>query len=218
MEGLVRQSLANQVVDRLRDRILRGEFAPETPIRQEAIASELQVSKIPVREALVKLEQEGLVTLQPNRGFIVCGLSGAEAEDIYDLRLKIEPDLAAAGATRATEDQRTLARGALAALEAETHRGGTVTQRLNRAFHMSLVLPAARPLSLQLLERLHAMSERYVRVHLRPEGRNERAEREHRALLALWLARDADGVIRATRDHIAATLADLRVQLSGVGR
>ena len=215
MEGLVRRSLSNQVVDRLRARILTGEFAPETPIRQEAIATELRVSKIPVREALVKLEQEGLVALHPNRGFIVCALSASEAEDVFDLRLKIEPDLAALAAERATGAEHAAAREALAALDAEIKAGGPAIESFNRAFHMALVSPSARPLSLQLLERLHAMSERYVRVHLKPRGRSERAGKEHAALLRTWIAGDAEGVRRATRDHIAATLADLRVQLGG---
>ncbi len=213
MEGLVRRSLSNQVVDRLRERILNGEFAPETPIRQEAVALELSVSKIPVREALVKLEQEGLVTLHPNRGFIVCALSREEAEDVFDLRLKIEPDVAALAATCATPAQHVVAHQALAALDAEVHAGGGAVESLNRAFHMSLVWPAARPLSIQLLERLHALSERYVRVHLEPKGRNERAEREHAVLLETWVAGNADGVRQTTRAHIAATLSDLRVQL-----
>jgi DNA-binding GntR family transcriptional regulator len=215
MEGLVRRSLSNQIVDRLRERILSGEFAPETPIRQEALALELSVSKIPVREALVKLEQEGLVTLHPNRGFIVCGLSADEAEDVFDLRLKIEPDLAALAATSATPSQHAVARQALAALDAEVRAAGNAVESLNRAFHMSLVWPAARPLSIQLPERLHALSERYVRVHLKPKGRNERAEREHAALLETWLSGNVDAVRETTRAHIAATLADLREQLSG---
>lgn len=213
MAGLVRQSLANQVVDRLRERILSGEFAPETPIRQEAIASELSVSKIPVREALVKLEQEGFVTLQPNRGFIVCALSRDEAEDVFDLRLKLEPDLAALASTRATPDDRIAARRALAAFNAEAHMSGVASESFNRAFHMSLVSPAGRPLSLQLLERLHTISERYVRIHLKPEGRNERAEREHAVLLELWVTGNAEGVRRVTHEHIAGTLEDLRTQL-----
>ena len=89
------------VLDRIRDRILSGAVAAGQPVRQDALAAELGVSKIPLREALARLEQEGLVRAEANRGFFVRPLSAAEAEEVYALRLMLEPDAAGAGARAA---------------------------------------------------------------------------------------------------------------------
>ena len=79
----------------VRDFILSGVIPSEEPIRQDALAAELRVSKIPLREALARLEQDGLVVSHPNRGFFVRPMSPEEAEEVYALRIKLEPDAAA---------------------------------------------------------------------------------------------------------------------------
>ena len=86
---------------------------------------------------------------------------------------------------------------------------------LNRRFHAALVRPGAGLITRQLVERLHILAERYVRVHLEGAGRDARASAEHRALLETWLARDAAGIAELTRKHIADTLRDLHEQLKG---
>ncbi|MGO7251940.1 GntR family transcriptional regulator, partial [Rhizobium brockwellii] len=73
----------------IRERIISGDLPEEQPIRQDALANELGVSKIPLREALARLEQEGLLTSQANRGFFVRSLGAGEAEEIYELRLAL---------------------------------------------------------------------------------------------------------------------------------
>lgn len=196
------------LVDLLRERILSGDAAPERPLRQDAIAAELGVSKIPLREAMARLEREGLVRAEPNRGWFVRPLSAAEASEVYALRLQLEPDLAALAASRATDAERETARAALTLLE----RGGEVGA-LNRAFHLALVRPADRPVTLDIVERLHILSDRYVRKHLEPLGRDTRAHAEHRAILTAWLARDRKAVAKLLRDHIGQTLDDLERQL-----
>ena len=68
MSSIIVRNLADQLVELVRDRILSGEVPPDLPIRQDALATELGVSKIPLREALTRLEQEGLLRSQANRG------------------------------------------------------------------------------------------------------------------------------------------------------
>ena len=69
------RTLSDRLMEVVRDMILSGAIAPEVPIRQDALAAELNVSKIPLREALVRLEQDGLVVSHANRGFFVRGMS-----------------------------------------------------------------------------------------------------------------------------------------------
>jgi DNA-binding GntR family transcriptional regulator len=202
------------LVESLRDRILSGAAAAGEPVRQDALAAELGISKIPLREALARLEQEGLVRSEPNRGFFVRPLSAAEAEEVYALRLKLEPDAAAAGAGAATSGDRAAAVAASAALAAAVEARSANVGALNRAFHIALVRPSGQAVTTEFLARLHILSERYVRVHLEPGGRGERAGDEHRELLDAWLGRRLYRVRALTRSHIAATLEDLRRQLA----
>lgn len=74
-----------RVVETLRGRIISGELAPGTELRQEKLAAEMGVSRTPVREALQLLAQEGLLTLRPHRGALVNGLDPASLRDYYDL-------------------------------------------------------------------------------------------------------------------------------------
>ena len=208
------RTLSNQVFEKLRDRILSGELAADAPIRQDALASELGVSKIPVREALSKLESDGLVASHPYRGFVVRPLSHGEAEDVFDLRLKLEPEATALGAARADAEAQAVAEAALVALDRALRTHAADVGRRNREFHLALVRPSGRDITVQMIERTLTLAERYVSVHLGPRGRSDRARREHKALLDAWLGRREATVRKQTEQHINATLRDLRAQLA----
>jgi DNA-binding GntR family transcriptional regulator len=211
--SIVVRNLSDQLVELVRNRILAGQVPADLPIRQDALAAELGVSKIPLREALARLEQEGLIRSQANRGFFVRALSTEEAEEVYALRLKLEPDVTAAAALRATDEQRETAVGALASLDRAMSEHGDNIAMLNRAFHLTLMTPSMRAITVNILQRLHVLSERYVRKHLEPHGRNERASEEHRQLLQAWLQREERAVASLVYDHIHKSLEDLRKQL-----
>ncbi len=91
--------LSDTVVDRLREAILRGLFPPGNRLREEQLAEALGVSRGPIRNALLQLEREGMVVRRPNRGAMVAQLSRADLEEVYSLRVAIEP-VACAWATR----------------------------------------------------------------------------------------------------------------------
>ncbi len=86
----LKRSLAEEIVDRLREAIYSGQLAPNERLREEALASFLGLSRGPVREALAQLEREGLVIRQPNRGATVARLSLEDLEEVYSLRLALE--------------------------------------------------------------------------------------------------------------------------------
>ena len=208
--------LPDQVFAEARERILSGRLPADAPIRQDALALELGVSKIPLREALARLESDGLVVSHPNRGFIVRPLSRADAEDVFDLRLRIEPNACVLGAIEADDASHAAAKVAFAALDFALRNGLTDVGRRNREFHLALVRPSGRGVTIETVDRLLALSERYVRVHLGEHRRLDRASHEHKALLEAWLKRRTDAVRREARAHIRATLADLRAQLPEV--
>ena len=212
MTILVVQTLSEQIFAVVRDRIVSGSVPDDMPIRQDALANELGVSKIPLREALGRLEQEGLLISQANRGFFLRPLCVGEAEEIFALRIKIEPDAVGAAADKASDADRKAARVALDTLDKSIARHSDDVGRLNRAFHLALVIPASQQITARLVERLHIMSERYVRKHLEPTGRDGRANEEHETILAAWMRKDGGRAAELTRAHIALTLADLRRQ------
>jgi DNA-binding GntR family transcriptional regulator len=204
------QSMTSQLIVRLRERILDGQYAPGSALRQDAIASEYGVSKIPVREALVQLQSEGLVDIFPNRGFQVRPLATAELDEVFRLRLQIEPAAVAQGAKLASADDHAAARKALEQLnDALAREEFSSSGQLNRSFHLQLVVPRLQPVAAEILGRLHTLSLRYVQAHLRPEGRSRRASKEHSALLRDWTEGKSRTVRSLVHKHIATTLDDL---------
>src|SRR5207245_8875407 len=91
--SIPRQSLPSAVADKLRDQIIRGEIPEGAQLRQDAIAMQYQVSRIPVREALRQLDAEGLITIVPNRGAIVPALSPTDIEELFTIRALLEPEI-----------------------------------------------------------------------------------------------------------------------------
>jgi DNA-binding GntR family transcriptional regulator len=207
------RTLSDRLVDVVRDFILSGAIAPDLPIRQDALAAELRVSKIPLREALARLEQDGLVVSYANRGFFVRPMSPEEAEEIYALRIKLEPDAAAYACLRAEDADRERARQALAAFEVDAAAGKPTVGALNRAFHLALVRPGGRTVTTSIVARLHVLADRYVRKHLEPKGRFVNAEAEHHEMLEAWSKRRDARVRKLITQHLEHTLADLRVAL-----
>ena len=87
------RTLAGIVVDRLREQILSNAYPAGTQLRQDALAASFSVSRIPVREALIQLEAEGLVRMIPHKGAVVTELSREEVNDVFDLRVLLETRL-----------------------------------------------------------------------------------------------------------------------------
>src|SRR5262245_65537453 len=84
---------ASAAADELRRRILEGEYPAGMPLRQAVLAEELGISRIPFREALILLEAEGLVQVEPHKGAIVVGFSPEEGEELFEFRAVFEPVL-----------------------------------------------------------------------------------------------------------------------------
>jgi len=207
------RTLSDRLVDVVRDFILSGAIGPEAPIRQDALAAELRVSKIPLREALARLEQDGLIVSYANRGFFVRPMSPGEAEEIYALRIKLEPDAAAVACLRADDADRERARLALEQFDIDAAAQKPTVGALNRAFHVALVRPGGQPVTTNIVARLHVLADRYVRKHLEPKGRFVNAEAEHHEMLDAWLKRRDARVRKLITQHLEHTLADLRTEL-----
>jgi DNA-binding GntR family transcriptional regulator len=198
-----RQTIASMTIEALRERILRGDYPEGEPLRQDALADELGVSRIPVREALRQLEAEGLVTFNPHRGAVVSTLSLDEIVELFELRAEIECDLLARAIPRMTKDEVDRAFEVLddfddALCSGEATRWGP----LNWHFHAALYAPASRNFTMSVLQKLHQHSDRYFRMQVLLAHGGARASEEHRAIAEAVRARDVATAITLMREHI----------------
>lgn len=199
----VSRARPESLVARLRHEILRGGLDPGLPLRQDEIAARHGVSKIPVREALLQLAAEGLVTSQPNRGFTVSQLRAQEAEEILEIRAVLECKAVRIAMSNLTDDDLGAAARILDLAE-----GTDALDRwsdLNWEFHATLYGPAGRKRLLDLIRQVSYPTDRYIRVLISNANYRGRAEREHRAILSACSMRNADATAALLDQHIRQT-------------
>jgi DNA-binding GntR family transcriptional regulator len=191
------------VLDALRERILRGDFPDGEPLRQDALADELGVSRIPVREALRQLEAEGLVTFSPHRGAIVSSLSLGEIAELFELRAEIECDLLRRAIPLATKEHIDRALEVLDEFQ-DAYRAGDLARwgALNWHFHAALYAPANRNLTMGVIQKLHHHSDRYFRIQLVLTNGGPKATEEHRAIAGAVRKKDVKTAVQLMRAHI----------------
>lgn len=207
-----RRTVAAEAAEILRQRILTGEFRAGQPIRQEQIAQELGVSRIPLREALKQLEAEGFVTIAPHKGAVVATLSAAEAEELFALRLQLETWLLKEAIPRMREADFAH----LDAIIDESRAPDNLARwgELNWQFHEALYRPAGRPLSLRFLKRIHDNLDRYLRLQIAITRDWDRAYRDHQDLVALSREGNIDAALRLLERHILGTAQALSTTLA----
>lgn len=110
-------NVVDHVVDTLRERIVSGQIAPGVRLSQQQLAEELEVSRTPLREAMQRLQTEGLLVGEANRGMAVAPVQLSDVEDAYALRLLVEPATVAAIAESVAEEDLDRMAEALAAME-----------------------------------------------------------------------------------------------------
>jgi DNA-binding GntR family transcriptional regulator len=157
-----RQILTDGVYDAVKTLIMNGRIPPSTRVNMDQLARALEVSATPLREALARLESEGLVSKEPLRGYSTTPLlSRAEFDDLYELRLLVEPALAAAAAGRvALVDRRELTEEMARCPDAPAERGDYRTYRAlyehDVRLHDLVARIAGNEVARQALRRLHA--------------------------------------------------------------
>jgi DNA-binding GntR family transcriptional regulator len=197
------RTMALAAADELRQRILRGDYAGGYQLRQDALAAELGISRIPLREALVQLESEGLVKILPHRGAVVSEMSIDEIRELFQLRALLEPRLLKESAPHLThmdfqaldallEDYKT-------EMQAETvSRWG----ELNTALHMQLYQHASQTRTFAIVAVLLQSTDRYTRMQLNFTDGRARAQEEHTKLVELCRSGNIRSACSLLTSHI----------------
>lgn len=207
---LQRQTVVESATDELRRRILSGEFREGDALRQDALAEEFGISRIPVREAFRQLAAEGLVTIHAHRGAVVSSLSQDEIAELFDLRALLEPDLIRRSVPRLTPADLAVAERILAEYSAAIDRADlNAWGELNTEYHLALYRPAGRVQTLSLVRTLLANTDRYTRLQLAVTGATDRAKAEHAELLDICRRGAGEEAARFTRRHVLEVKRDL---------
>ena len=192
--------------DAIRDAILSGRHAPGQRLVTEELAKELGVSRMPVREALHRLEVSGLITITPHKGAVVSHLSEAEVAEIFHIRAVLE-----GLATRLAAGRMTLAdHKRLGALLGEMERAARARDPgkvlvLNRDFHAVIWRAARAPRLLELLENLYDACQRFRNLSVRLPGRLNQITQEHRRIARALAQRDTAAAERNANAHYEGT-------------
>jgi len=197
----IQRRAADLVFEHLREQIVLGERAPGARLDPTEVADELGVSRTPVREAILRLDAEGLVHRLPYRGVVVADLDLDVAEDVAGLRIHLETLAARLAVPR-------LRAADLAAMRAAHEELGELLagdcpparfNELNRAFHSALYQRADSPVLSRTIDGLARQADRF-RMHFDP--RRGPAHEQHAAILAGCERGDVEAVVDATREHI----------------
>jgi DNA-binding GntR family transcriptional regulator len=217
-QAIPRQTLASAVAERLRARILRGDFREGEQLRQHAIAEEFAVSRIPLREAFRQLEAEGLIKIIDHRGAVVSALTPDEIEELFEIRASLECLTLRRAVPRLTDEELLRAEKVLEKYEQALNDEYEfdVWGELHWQFHSTLYAAANRTRSLSLIQTINNNADRYIRLHiLFSRDAHRHARDEHRAILDLCRQRDAEGASELLERHITKAGRDMKDFIKG---
>ncbi|WP_273688649.1 GntR family transcriptional regulator [Ketogulonicigenium vulgare] len=193
------EPLALRISQALAERIISGQIAAGTPLRQDHIAAEFGASHVPVREAFRRLEAQGLVQSLPRRGVRVAGFSPAEVREVAEMRASLEALALRHAAPHLTQ---AILNSAEDATRAGDHAPDVQAwEEQNRLFHTLILAPCKMPRLLRAIDDLQATSARFLFSGWRAEWETP-TDRDHRAILAALRAKDVDAAVTKLARHI----------------
>ncbi len=195
-------SLADSVFEQMENNILSGVY-PKGAFYTEAILSEhFGVSRTPIREAIRRLEQEGLIHVT-KKGVEIKGLDRADLADIYEIRIRLESDCAARCAERITEAELSELKEILDLQEYYTQKAlGDKIRDTDSRFHERIYASCGSPIYQYVLSDLHRRIQRFRKMSVQNTARAEKAAEEHRRIYSALAAHDAERARNLTEEHL----------------
>ena len=212
------KTMSTTLVTRIRASIMRGDLMPGTKLNLDRMRESFGVSLSPLREALCRLESDGLVTVMDQRGYRVTPVSESNLAEIIALRVNLEctalkeamlhGDVAWEGRILATLHQLSRCKGgSRSAAEQEAWEAA------HRAFHSELISACGMPLLRQFCATLHDQSDRYRRIFLKKHKPDRNVPKEHAAIAEAVIERRARDAMQMLRDHVERTGRNVQAAL-----
>lgn len=216
MEEHQEHSLSGRVFQRIRDDILQGKYQEHDELREITLGKELGVSRTPVREALRQLELEGLVTIIPNKGAYVTGITPKDVRDIYAIRSTLEGLCARWATEHITDEQLNDLEEILMLSEFRIKREGADNAEqismLDEKFHSILYEASGSRILGKLLSDFHKYVQTARKSSVVSEERARKSIREHRQILRAIQEKDGDSAEQLANEHILHVMQHLRRQ------
>ena len=196
----------------VKEKILSGELAGGAEVKIQALADDMGVSIVPVREALRMLASDGFIDIRPRRSPVVSSIELADVLEINQIRQALEPLALEAAVANHTPETLDACRAIVA--EDEQAEDLWLKVELNRRFHLALLEPAGQPRILRLIEDQYDGISRFAQFLVVGSGVFEGApHREHQRLLEAVERRDTEAALALMREHLAASTERVRVAL-----
>lgn len=209
-------SLSSRVFQKIRDDILEGKYKEHDELRENTIGKELGVSRTPVREALRQLELEGLVTIIPNKGAYVTGISPKDVRDIYMVRSMLEGLCARWATENITEEQLDELEEILLLSEFHIKKEGSSNANqvaaLDGKFHAVLYEASNSRILSHILTDFHKYVLMARKSSIVSEERARKSIREHKQILRAIRDKDADLAEQLANEHILHVMQNLKKQ------
>lgn len=203
MQAVSRQTLGDHVYEKVRDAIIRGEMPAGTEINQVELASRLGVSRVPVREALRRLQAERFLDANPFQRFVVTSLSPEQVLELFDLRAELEVFAALRARAKDSFRKTGLAEARKAAAALDVSMGAEEWLHADMEFHRTI--NGRESAAATLIDEVRFRIYRYMHLASPDVDRRERVLAEHQEILAALESGDDDAVRAAIAAHVQHT-------------
>lgn len=195
--------LRDVVFNTLRKAILTGELKPGERLMEIHLANRLGVSRTPIREAIRKLELEGLVIMIPRRGAEVAQITEKSLKDVLEVRRALDALCVELACERITEEGKVKLREACSEFEKATKTGDvTAIAEADVALHDIIVEATGNARLIQLINNLSEQMYRYRFEYIKDESRHEKLVEEHRMIYESIVGKDKEKAAKAAKLHI----------------
>ena len=204
------KSREEEVYLKLEEEILGGKLERGEALTEMSLSARLGVSRTPVRAALHRLAEEGLVEISPNRGAVVVGVTVDDLIDTYKIRVRLEGLASAMAASRMTDEEKAELRESVELSEYYVAKGNTEKlKELDTEFHNIIYRASGNRMLSRILSELHRNIKTYRKLSMTVPGRVERTAEEHREILNAILEGDAERADALTRMHVERAMENM---------
>lgn len=210
------KSLEEKVYLALEDAILSGEYKRGDALTEMSLCKKLGVSRTPVRSALHRLSEEGLIEVAPNRGAIVVGMNDEDLADIYKIRIRLEGLASSMAAERMSDEEKRALAEAVELSEFYLGKGDVEKlKELDTSFHIIIYKASGSRTLSKILSELHRNIRSYRKLSLTVPGRLEKSIEEHKEILEAIQSGDAKRADEITSRHIENAMNNMIIATKG---